>query len=145
MKVLVQRVLSSSIVIKEEKVASIGRGTLCLIGFEKGDSLDLCLKLLKRVVAYRMFSDNEGKMNLSLKDIEGDILLVPQVTLAINTRKGNRPSFSTSASPDESRNLFEKIKIDFKKIFNSYQTGVFGEDMQIELINEGPVTFMFET
>ena len=144
MKILVQRVLQSSVHINNSKVASIHRGILCLIGFEKHDKTEDCFELMKKVINYRIFPDDQEKMNLSLLDIKGELLIVPQVTLAIETHKGNRPSFSKAADPEKGKKLFEELKKFLDESFENYQSGIFGEDMNIEIVNEGPVTFLFK-
>ena len=144
MKILVQRVLQSSVHINNSKVASIHRGILCLIGFEKHDNTEDCFELMKKVINYRIFPDDQRKMNLSLIDIEGELLIVPQVTLAIETNKGKRPSFSKAADPEKGEELFEELKNFLDESFENYQSGIFGEDMNIEIVNEGPVTFLFQ-
>ena len=144
MKILVQRVLQSSVHVNNSKVASIHRGILCLIGFEKHDNTEDCFELMKKVINYRIFSDDQRKMNLNLIDIEGELLIVPQATLAIETNKGNRPSFSKAADPEKGEELFEELKNFLDESFENYQSGIFGEDMNIEIVNEGPVTFLFK-
>ena len=144
MKILVQRVLQSSVHVNNSKVASIHRGILCLIGFEKHDNTEDCFELMKKVINYRIFSDDQRKMNLNLIDIEGELLIVPQVTLAIETNQGTRPSFSKAADPEKGEELFEELKIFLDESFENYQSGIFGEDMNIEIVNEGPVTFLFK-
>ena len=137
---LVQRVSRASVHIDGEEVAAIGKGVLALVGVERGDSEAEAQRLAERVVAYRIFADAQGKMNLSLKDIGGELLAVPQFTLAADTNSGLRPSFSSAASPAEGEALF--IKFEEKAAETVHvATGRFGADMQVSLVNDGPVTF----
>ena len=140
---LVQRVRSASVHIDGEEVAAIGKGVLALVGVERGDSEAEAQRLAERVVAYRIFADAQGKMNLSLKDIGGELLAVPQFTLAADTNSGLRPSFSSAASPAEGEALF--IKFEEKAAETVHvATGRFGADMQVSLLNDGPVTFWLQ-
>ncbi len=145
MKILAQRVLSSSVVVNKKEIASINEGILALVGFEKEDKTSTCKSMVKKLVNYRLFSDNEGKIEKSVIDIRGSILLVPQVTLALDTKKGTRPSFSQAASPELGNQLFGELILEFKKNENIYlENGLFGANMEISLVNQGPVTFYFE-
>ena len=140
---LVQRVSSANVHIDGEEVAAIGKGVLALVGVERGDSEAEAQRLAERVVAYRIFADAQGKMNLSLKDIGGELLAVPQFTLAADTNGGLRPSFSSAASPAEGEALF--IKFEEKAAETVHvATGRFGADMQVSLVNDGPVTFWLQ-
>jgi len=139
----VQRVSSANVHIDGEEVAAIGKGVLALVGVERGDSEAEAQRLAERVVAYRIFADAQGKMNLSLKDIGGELLAVPQFTLAADTNSGLRPSFSSAASPAEGEALF--IKFEEKAAETVHvATGRFGADMQVSLVNDGPVTFWLQ-
>tara|TARA_Y100000588_G_scaffold38636_1_gene37031 strand:+ start:405 stop:845 length:441 start_codon:yes stop_codon:yes gene_type:complete len=145
LKILAQRVLSSSVVVNKKEIASINEGILALVGFEKEDKTSTCKSMVKKLVNYRLFSDNEGKIEKSVIDIRGSILLVPQVTLALDTKKGTRPSFSQAASPELGNQLFGELILEFKKNENIYlENGLFGANMEISLVNQGPVTFYFE-
>ena len=145
MKILAQRVLSSSVVVNKKEIASINEGILALVGFEKEDKTSTCKSMVKKLVNYRLFSDNEGKIEKSVIDIRGSILLVPQVTLALDTKKGTRPSFSQAASPELGNQLFGELILEFKKNENIYlENGLFGANMEISLVNQGPVPFYFE-
>ena len=137
---LVQRVRSASVRINDEEVAAIGQGVLALIGVERGDGEAEAERLAERVIAYRIFGDVQGKMNLSLKDIAGELLAVPQFTLAADTNSGLRPSFSSAASPADGEVLFIRFA---EKAADTVHvaTGRFGADMQVSLVNDGPVTF----
>ena len=138
-----QRVSSANVHIDGEEVAAIGKGVLALVGVERGDSEAEAQRLAERVVAYRIFADAQGKMNLSLKEIGGELLAVPQFTLAADTNSGLRPSFSSAASPAEGEALF--IKFEEKAAETVHvATGRFGADMQVSLVNDGPVTFWLQ-
>jgi len=134
---LLQRVQHANVVVKNTEIASIGQGLLVFIG--QAD------KLLKRLLGYRIFSDENDKMNLSLQDIKGDLLLVPQFTLPANTTKGMRPSFTPAASADLGLQLFDYLCEQAQQLHTSVKTGQFGADMQVSLTNDGPVTFWLHT
>ena len=138
---LLQRVTRAHVEIAEQVVGSIGRGLLCLIAIERADGEQQVKRLLDRLLGYRVFADTEGKMNLSVTDVNGDLLLVPQFTLAADTHKGMRPSFSSAASPQSGRQLFDKLVAMARERSNKVATGEFGADMQVHLVNDGPVTF----
>lgn len=123
-----------------EDIATVGAGLLALVGVERGDGEAEAQRLAERVVGYRVFADGQGKMNLSLKDVGGELLAVPQFTLAADTDSGRRPSFSAAAQPDEGRRLFEAFALHAGKRV-AVRTGRFGADMQVSLVNDGPVTF----
>ncbi len=145
MNLLAQRVLSSSLYIGKEKIVSIDKGILALVGFEKGDTSSDCEIITEKVLNYRIFPDDTGRMENSVLDIEGDLLLVPQVTLALETSKGTRPRFSEAASADLGERLFEELSNKLREIHNKLEVGIFGADMEISLINDGPVTFLFKS
>lgn len=140
---LVQRVSQAAVRVDGVEVAAIGRGILALIGVERGDGEAQARRLAERVASYRLFSDAAGKMNLSLRDIGGALLAVPQFTLAADTASGLRPSFSSAASPDDGRRGFE-LFVEFAATLVPAQTGRFGADMQVSLVNDGPVTFWLQ-
>ena len=145
MKLLAQRVLNSSIKISEKKISSIDKGILALVGFERNDNLLKCQQMAKKLVSYRMFPDIEGKMEKSILEAYGEILLIPQITLAMETDKGNRPSFSEAANPEEGKKLFDVLAREINKFgVSKLELGIFGADMEIRLINDGPVTFIFQ-
>jgi|TARA_Y100000590_G_scaffold58121_2_gene61332 D-tyrosyl-tRNA(Tyr) deacylase len=145
LKLLAQRVLNSSIKISEKKISSIDKGILALVGFERNDNLLKCQQMAKKLVSYRMFPDIEGKMEKSILEAYGEILLVPQITLAMETDKGNRPSFSEAANPEEGKKLFDVLAREINKFgVSKLELGIFGADMEISLINDGPVTFIFQ-
>jgi len=142
---LLQRVTQAKVIIDGDTVASINTGLLVLVGVEKNDSEKQAQRLFEKLIAYRVFPDDQDKMNLSLRDINGDLLLVPQFTLAADTQKGLRPSFSNAAPPESSKQLFEYL-IDYaRQQFDNIETGVFGADMQVSLNNDGPVTFWLQS
>jgi D-tyrosyl-tRNA(Tyr) deacylase len=141
---LLQRVTNASVNVDNEVVGQIGRGLLVLIGVEKEDTETQARRLLERLLGYRVFPDAEGKMNLSLKDIDGGLLLVPQFTLVADTRKGLRPSFSSAAPPDHGKQLFDQLIGIAQSMHHHVATGQFGADMQVALTNDGPVTFWLQ-
>ena len=141
---LLQRVSMAQVVIDGATVGAIGRGLLVLLGVEAGDTAVEADRLLERLLNYRVFSDDAGKMNLSLRDIGGGLLLVPQFTLAADTRKGLRPGFSTAAPPEQGRLLFDHVVMQAQRAHAQVATGRFGADMQVTLTNDGPVTFWLQ-
>lgn len=144
MKLLIQRVRGARVEVAGEVVGAIDQGLLALVGIEPQDTSASIAKGLKRMLAYRVFSDAEGKMNLSLTDVNGGLLLVSQFTLAADTRSGLRPSFSTAAPPVQGAELFEQLVVLAREQHPQVATGRFGADMQVHLINDGPVTFLLE-
>ena len=138
---LLQRVSSARVDIGGETVGAIGRGLLVLVCAERGDDEASAARLLERLLNYRVFSDALGKMNLSLRDIHGGLLLVPQFTLAADTSSGNRPSFTPAAPPEEGRRLFDFLVSRATATHPGSASGRFGDDMQVSLTNDGPVTF----
>jgi D-tyrosyl-tRNA(Tyr) deacylase len=137
---LLQRVSSARVEVDGQTVGAIERGLLVLVCAERGDAAAHAERLLERLLSYRVFSDADGKMNLSLRDVQGGLLLVPQFTLAADTRKGNRPSFTPAAEPAIGRQLFEHMVMHARALYRPVQTGRFGADMQVTLTNDGPVT-----
>jgi D-tyrosyl-tRNA(Tyr) deacylase len=142
---LIQRVKHASVAVDGEVIGQIDQGLLALVGVQKHDDQASADKLLKRMLSYRVFADAEDKMNLSLSDIGGGLLLVSQFTLAADTQKGARPSFSSAASPDLGHELFEYVVNQARAQHPVVETGRFGADMQVSLLNDGPVTFWLET
>ena len=141
---LLQRVRNASVHVDGRVVGEIARGILALIGVEKGDRDAQADRLLERILGYRVFPDEQQKMNLSVRDINGGLLLVPQFTLAADTRKGMRPSFSSAALPEQGRQRFDYL---FERAATSglqVAGGIFGADMQVHLVNDGPVTFWLQ-
>ncbi len=144
MKGLIQRVKHARVVVNGEIVGEIGPGILLLLGVEKGDDSALADKLLDKVLKYRIFSDEQGKMNLGLQDVGGGLLIVSQFTLVADTRKGLRPSFSSGASPEQGERLYNYFVEQAQELHQEVATGRFGADMKVSLLNDGPVTFMLE-
>ncbi|MBI2382486.1 MAG: D-tyrosyl-tRNA(Tyr) deacylase [Gammaproteobacteria bacterium] len=142
---LLQRVGSAAVRVNGHEVASIGRGLLVLVGVQAADAEAQAARLLERLLGYRVFPDAQGRMNLSVRDVGGGVLLVPQFTLAADTRKGTRPSFTPAAAPERARALFEHLLALARQAHAPVGAGVFGADMQVSLINDGPVTFWIET
>lgn len=126
------------------QIASISNGLMVLLGVEKGDDEDTAHRLVDKLLKYRVFSDSDDKMNLSLTDVKGQLLLVPQFTLAANTEKGLRPSFSSAAAPSDGERLFNYAVNVAKSTHTDVQTGQFGADMKVMLVNDGPVTFRLQ-
>ena len=144
MKGLLQRVRGARVEVEGEIVGSIDRGLLVLVAVEPGDTREHADKLLHKLLNYRVFSDPQGKMNLSLKDIGGGLLLVSQFTLAADTRNGMRPSFSTAAPPALGAEIFDYLLEQARAAYGDVASGRFGADMQVHLVNDGPVTFMLQ-
>lgn len=142
---LLQRVTEAEVRVAGEPVGAIGRGLLVLVGVQRGDGDTQAERLLERLLGYRVFPDAEGRMNRSLQDIGGGLLLVPQFTLAADTRKGTRASFTSAAPPDTGHRLFEYLVERARLAHPRVETGRFGADMQVALVNDGPVTFWLET
>ncbi len=142
MKALLQRVSRASVEVEGTTVGAIGPGLLVLVGIEPQDDEAACARMLKRLLEYRVFADGEQRMNLSLQDVAGGLLLVSQFTLAADTRSGRRPSFSTAAPPAQGERLFGHLVNLARDLYPEVQTGRFGADMQVSLINDGPVTFL---
>lgn len=138
---LLQRVSAARVVVSGDVVGEIGRGLLVLVGVERGDGEAQAQRLLERLLGYRVFPDGQGRMNLSLSDIGGGLLLVPQFTLAADTRKGMRPSFTPAAVPAEGERLFARLVTRASEHHAPVAAGRFGADMQVSLTNDGPVTF----
>lgn len=142
MKALLQRVKRASVTIEGKLYSEINQGILVFLGVEKNDSESQAEFLASKISNLRIFDDHDGKMNLSVKDILGEILVVSQFTLAANCKKGTRPSFDNAKQPDEANKIYEKFVSFVKQNNISVKTGVFGAMMDIELINDGPVTFI---
>ncbi len=140
---LIQRVSQAQVVVEGETVGAVGHGILLLLGVQKDDDSDKAKKLLDKVLSYRIFSDDEGRMNRSLRDINGELLVVSQFTLAADTRKGTRPGFSKGAAPALAEALYDEF-VELAKHEVSTASGRFGADMKVSLTNDGPVTFWLE-
>jgi len=146
---LLQRVQRASVAVDNKIISSINKGLLVLLGVEKVDTDAHTKRLAERLLGYRVFADADDKMNLSVRDIQGEILLVPQFTLAADTRSGSRPGFSTAATPEKAEHLFAQL-VDIMQqqvstgAINTVQSGRFGANMAVELVNDGPVTFWLQ-
>jgi D-tyrosyl-tRNA(Tyr) deacylase len=145
MLALIQRVKSASVEIKGIETAAIEQGLLLFLGVEKNDSQDDADILLQKVLTYRVFSDPKGKMNLNVQDVQGGLLVVSQFTLAADTKKGLRPSFSSAKAPEEARQLYDYFLHQASERTIRLASGEFAADMQIALINDGPVTFLLQS
>ena len=142
---LIQRVSQANVAVAGEVIAEIGRGLLVLVGVARGDTQREAERLAERVLRYRIFADGEGRMNLSVREVEGAVLLVPQFTLAADWRKGRRPSFTAAAPPDEARRLLERLGAGLSARGVSVATGSFGASMRVALVNEGPFTLLLDS
>jgi len=141
---LLQRTRSASVTIDGRRIAETATGMLALVGFTREDDEARLERFIERMLNYRMFADGNGRMNRSLRDIGGELLMVPQFTLAADTNSGNRPSFTPAAAPEKGRMLFEALEKRMKQAWPNTAFGVFGADMHVELVNDGPVTFWIE-
>ncbi len=144
MKALIQRVSRADVGVGGKSVGTIGRGLLIFIGIYSNDSRDDVYKICKKIINLRVFNDSDKKLNKSVLDIEGEILLVSQFTLCADTQRGNRPSFNNAMKPEKAINLFNHLKDELSKLI-SVKIGKFGEMMEVSLINDGPVTIMLDT
>ena len=142
---IIQRVTNAKVTVNNQDIGKIDTGIMALVAVEKEDTQKDVERLLERILNYRIFADSDERMNLSLRDINGGLLLVPQFTLAADTQKGNRPSFTSAAPPEKGRQLFEYLQHLAKSTYPNVQSGQFGADMQVSLINNGPVTFTLRT
>jgi D-aminoacyl-tRNA deacylase len=142
---LIQRVSEAAVTVEGRVTGSIGRGILVLVGVQRGDDTASATRLLERVLGYRIFEDESGRMNRSVVDISGGLLLVPQFTLAADTRKGTRAGFSGAEHPDRARALFDEFVALARARHGSVSTGEFGAHMRVSLVNDGPVTFWLES
>ena len=144
MKVLLQRVRQASVTVEGKVVGEISQGLLLLVGIEKQDTEEVAARMVDRLLAYRVFADAQGKMNLSVRDIGGGVLAVSQFTLAADTQKGLRPGFSRAAEPVRAEALFATFVELLRHRHHPVATGIFAADMQVHLVNDGPVTFLLE-
>ncbi len=142
MLTVIQRVSSAEVVVEGISIGKIDRGILALVAVEKEDGEKQVKRMAERLLSYRIFPDEEDKMNLSLKDIEGGLLLVPQFTLAADTQKGTRPSFGPAAHPLLAEQLFDQLLMKLRAAHPRTESGKFGADMKVSLLNDGPVTFI---
>jgi D-tyrosyl-tRNA(Tyr) deacylase len=143
-KALLQRVSEAAVTVDGESVAVIGPGLLVFVGVEPGDGREEVDWLAGKVLALRIFADDDKPMNRSVTDVGGELLLVSQFTLAADTRRGNRPGFSTAAPPDQAERLYDAFVAEVRRRYDRVATGRFGADMQVSLVNDGPVTFLLE-
>ena len=141
---LLQRVGAARVEVEQQVIAQIQQGLLVLVGVQADDDAALAERQLERLLNYRVFADSDGKMNLSLRDVQGGLLLVPQFTLAANTRKGRRPSFASAASPRLGEAIFDAMVSTAREAYPLVESGRFGADMQVHLVNDGPVTFILD-
>jgi D-tyrosyl-tRNA(Tyr) deacylase len=142
---IIQRVTAAKVTVNNQDIGKIDTGIMALVAVEKEDTKKDAERLLERILNYRIFADDNDRMNLSLRDINGGLLLVPQFTLAADTQKGNRPSFISAAPQEHGRQLFSYLQECATAIYANVQFGQFGADMQVSLINNGPVTFTLRT
>lgn len=146
MRAIIQRVTNCSVTIDQQLKSQIGNGLLILLGIEEDDTETDIEWLVKKIIQMRIFSDENGKMNLSVQDINGEILVVSQFTLFASTKKGNRPGFTRSARPETAIPLYEKFIVETEKHFGKkIQTGMFGADMKVQILNDGPVTIIMDS
>ena len=145
MKFIVQRVCSAACRVDDEVTGSIQKGFMVLIGISDSDTKEIADKMIKKLIGLRIFEDSEGKTNLSLKDVNGSLLLISQFTLYADCRKGNRPSFIKAGNPELADNLYEYIIAKCKEEIPDVQTGIFGADMKISLVNDGPFTILLDS
>lgn len=144
MKVVIQRVTKASVAIEGSNVASIKKGLLLLVGMGKEDTKELVNKFVDKIIKLRIFSDENGKTNLSIKDVSGELLIISQFTLYANCKKGNRPSFIEAANPDQAKELYQYFIEVCKSQIDKVETGEFGADMEVELVNDGPFTIVLD-
>ena len=144
MKALLQRVSSSKVEVEGKVVGQINKGLLVFIGIEKQDDTICADKMINKILSYRVFSDSNDKMNLSIRDINGDLLIVSQFTLAADTKSGTRAGFSTAMPPTEAENLYNYFLEKTKSMATITESGIFGANMKVSLVNDGPVTFLLE-
>ena len=145
MKALIQRVRSASVTVNDSIVGEIGKGLLTFLAIEKNDNEISIEKLIYKLLHYRVFTDNENKMNLNIQQVKGEILIVSQFTLAASTENGLRPSFTDAADPDSALKYYNYFIDKVKAASIPVSTGIFGADMKVELINDGPVTFLLQS
>lgn len=141
---MIQRVTNASVTVDNKRVGAIESGLLVLLGIEKGDTDKQCRRLAEKVLAYRIFADENGKMNLNVKQSNGDLLVISQFTLAAETKKGNRPGFTNGADPEEAKRLYELFNQQCFELGCHVENGVFAADMQVTSTNDGPTTFWLQ-
>lgn len=145
MKFVIQRVTEASVSVEGEVIGKIGKGFLVLIGIGESDTKEIADKLVKKLVGLRIFEDENGKTNLALKDVEGELLLISQFTLYANCKKGYRPSFTEAEAPDKANTLYQYIIEECRKVIPIVQKGEFGADMKVSLVNDGPFTIILDS
>ena len=145
MKLLVQRVSKASVEVQAEKIASINKGVLVFVGFDRDDNYQKLKSLTDKLLNYKIFNDSKGKVSMSLIETNNDVLIVPQVTLSVGTKKGTKPSFSHAAGPEAGNQLFDDFQKLIEEKYKKPALGMFGADMSVSLVNEGPITFWFES
>lgn len=145
MKVVIQRVSESEVVVENQSIGKIGKGFMLLIGIDESDEKQDADWLVQKILNLRVFGDEEGKLNLSILDIKGELLCISQFTLIADYKKGNRPSFIKAAKPDKAIPLFEYFKEEIAKSGLKTESGIFGADMKVSLINDGPVTIVMDS
>lgn len=145
MKLVIQRVKHASVTVDKEVVGSIQKGFLVLIGISQEDTKEIADRMLKKMIQLRIFEDKEGKTNLSLADVDGELLLISQFTLYADCKKGNRPSFINAGKPDMANELYEYMVDEAKKRCPVVEKGIFGADMKVELLNDGPFTIVLDS
>lgn len=145
MRFVIQRVTHANVLVDERQVGAIGKGFLVLIGVEDADTKEIADKMIRKMIGLRIFEDTDGKTNLSLSDVDGELLLVSQFTLYADCKKGNRPSFIRAGKPDMAQELYHYIIEECAKAVPVVETGIFGADMKIELLNDGPFTIILDS
>ena len=145
MKLLVQRVSKASVEVQAEQIASINKGVLVFVGFDRDDNYQKLESLTDKLLNYKIFNDSKGKVSMSLIETNNEVLIVPQVTLSVATKKGTKPSFSHAAGPEAGNQLFDDFQKLIEEKYKKPALGMFGADMSVSLVNEGPITFWFES
>ena len=145
MKLLVQRVSKASVEVQAEQIASINKGVLVFVGFDRDDNDQKLESLTDKLLNYKIFNDSKGKVSMSLIETNNEVLIVPQVTLSVATKKGTKPSFSHAAGPEAGNQLFDDFQKLIEEKYKKPAVGMFGADMSVSLVNEGPITFWFES
>ena len=145
MKLLVQRVSKASVEVQAEQIASINKGVLVFVGFDRDDNYQELESLTDKLLNYKIFNDSKGKVSMSLIETNNEVLIVPQVTLSVGTKKGTKPSFSHAAGPEAGNQLFDDFQKLIEEKYKKPAVGMFGADMSVSLVNEGPITFWFES
>tara|TARA_B100000902_G_scaffold276424_1_gene262202 strand:- start:47 stop:484 length:438 start_codon:yes stop_codon:yes gene_type:complete len=144
LKLLVQRVSKASVEVQAEQIASINKGVLVFVGFDRDDNYQKLESLTDKLLNYKIFNDLKGKVSMSLIETNNDVLIVPQVTLSVGTKKGTKPSFSHAAGPEAGNQLFDDFQKLIEEKYKKPALGMFGADMSVSIVNEGPITFWFE-